>query len=215
MNAEKEKRPHEPRGYFMYDFAKATAAIPVLLWLRPRILYENEAAREHIRGGALVISNHVSFADPIAILAAIWYRRHHFICLKEFENKRSTKIFFKWFHCIPIDRENFGIDSFRQITGHLENGELVCMFPEGRINVDEGGLSTFKSGMVLMALKSNTPIVPLYLKPKKHWYSRMTIAIGEPVRVDAESGRLPSFDQINAASSRLSEKEEKLRELCI
>ena len=116
MNTGNEKQKNKNRSYFMYDFVKATAAIPVALWLRPRILYESADAKKRIQGGALVIANHIGFADPIALMAAIWYRRHHFICMKEFEDKWNTKIFFSWFHCIPIDRENFGIDSFRQIT---------------------------------------------------------------------------------------------------
>ena len=214
MNTGNEKQKNKNRSYFMYDFVKATAAIPVALWLRPRILYESADAKKRIQGGALVIANHIGFADPIALMAAIWYRRHHFICMKEFEDKWNTKIFFSWFHCLPIDRENFDIDSFRQITEHLEDGKLVCMFPEGRINASDGDFAPFKAGMVLMALKSKSPIVPVYISPQKRWYNRATMVIGESVRVDCADGKLPSFDDISKASERLREKEARLKELC-
>ena len=105
-----QKRPQRAKlfslKYLVYDFVKVTAALPGLLWLRPRWRYENKEARRRIRGGAVVIANHVGFFDPIYVMFAIWYRRHHFICGKEFFESKS-RWWFEHFLCIPVDRGNF------------------------------------------------------------------------------------------------------------
>ena len=89
--------------YLVHDFIKATAAIPGLIWMRPRWIFETKAARKRIRGGALLIANHYGFFDPVYLMFAVWYRRHHFICGKEFFESRFRWLF-KQFLCIPIDR---------------------------------------------------------------------------------------------------------------
>ncbi len=196
--------------YLFHDFVKLTAMLPGLIAFRPRILFENEAARKPIRNAALLIGNHAGYFDPVYMQFAVWYRRHHFICTKEFfEGKK--RFFFKNFLCIPIDRDNFGIDSFREIVSHLKQGELVSMFPEGKI---ENGLKSFKSGMILMALQSGAPIVPMYIRSQKKWTERLTMAIGEPIDVSNGSGARPSMSQIKEAAERLHQKEMQLRELC-
>lgn len=198
--------------YLIYDLAKITAALPGLIWYRPKFIYENDAARKKIRGGALLIANHHTLFDPVHIMMAIWYRRHHFVCYKELYDK--AKWIFKPFMCIPIDRNNFSFDSFHKIIDSLRSGQLVCMFPEGRISRNiNGRLTDFKSGMVLMALKSKRPVIPIYIREKKHFYSRLVSVIGEPVDICALCGESPDFSQIEKAAEILRQKEESLRSL--
>ena len=72
---EKSKKSRK-RGYFLYDFGKITAVIPCLLWYRMKRLYASPEAKKKIKGGAILISNHSGNVDPIAIMTAVWYRRH-------------------------------------------------------------------------------------------------------------------------------------------
>ena len=198
------------KTYLLYDFAKITAAIPGLIGFRPKIIFENDEARKAIRGAAILIGNHTGYLDPVYMQFAIWYRRHHFICAKEFfEGKK--KFFFKNFLCIPIDRDNFGIDSFREIISHLKQGELVSMFPEGKIT---DGLKSFKSGMILMALQSGAPIIPMYIKRQTKWKERLTMAIGEPIFVSEHQGTKFNISGIEAATEELQIREVKLQKIC-
>ncbi len=201
--------------YLPFDFIRFTA-LPGLLWFRPKKLYINSAAKKKIKGGALMISNHIGLADPMYLMLAIWYRRHHFIATKElFQGGLRRKLFEKAFLCIEIDRENFGMSTFRSITEHLKAGELVTMFPEGKVNVEKQGIQAFKSGMTLMALKSGVPLIPVYIKRREHFYSRLVIAIGEPVDVkNFASGDMPTLADINKATEYLHEQEKILGKLC-
>ncbi len=210
MKESKQKNKRPFAYYLLYDFAKATASIPGLIAFRPKLYYENAAAKKRLRGAALLIANHAGFYDPIYLQFAVWYRRQHFICTNDlFVGKK--KFFFKYFRCIPIDRDNFGIDSFRQIVGHLSQGRLVSMFPEGRI---VEGLKSFKSGMVLMALKSGAPIVPIYMQPRAHWWQRLRMVIGQPIDVAALCGSGASFSQVESVAAMLHEKEAQLKTIC-
>lgn len=196
-----------------YDLVKLTAAIPGLIYFRPRVIYASAEAKKHIKGGALLIANHTAVYDPIYLQAAVWYRRHRFICLKEFFDSKAGW-FFRGVRCIPIDRENFNISSFREITAHLKAGELVSMFPEGRINeTAEDGVASFKSGMVLMAIRSRVPIVPVYIRKKERFPARLTMAVGEVIDVTKLFGDRPTMSQVDEIAQILHEREEGLRAL--
>lgn len=209
MNKPYEKRSLFP--YLFYDFAIVTGVIPGLLFHRPKIRYETPAARKRIRGGALLIANHVGLIDPMIMMYTVWYRRHRFICLKELFETRAGWLLDR-FLCIPIDRENFGMNSFREITAHLKAGHLVSMFPEGHVNEQGGGpMQTLKSGMILMAMKGGAPIIPMYFKKRKHWYQRIQIMVGEAVDIKKLYGEKPTMKQIEELTRILYEKEEMLR----
>lgn len=198
--------------YFVHDFVKVTAAVPGLIWFRPKWVFESDRAKEAVRGGALAVSNHYGFFDPMYLMFAIWYRRHHFVCGKEFFEGKARHIF-KAFLCIPIDRANFGIGSLREITAELKRGSLVTMFPEGHINGGGSEMASFKSGMVLMALQGKVPIIPIYIKPKRRFYSRVRFAIGERIDVASIYGPRPTFSQIEEIAEQIKEKEEHLKSI--
>ena len=214
MKREKKQRAKlfSPK-YFIYDFVKITAGLPGLLIFRPKWIYESAEAKKRIRGGALVVSNHYGFFDPLFLMIAIWYRRHRFVCGKEFFESRA-RFWFRSFLCIPIDRANFSISSLRAITDAMKAGYLVSMFPEGHVNGERtGDLEDFKPGLVLMALQAKTPVVPVYIKPRKHFYERARFVIGEPVDVTALYGERPTFAQIEEIARAVRDKEEQLKEL--
>lgn len=202
--------------YILYDFIRITAAIPGFIWFRPKIVYENEAAAKKIRGGALMIANHTGFYDPVYLMIGIWRRRHHFIAAKElFKSSKFSGFLFKYaFMCISIDRENFSLATFREITGRLKRGELLTMFPEGHIGRASDEMQSFKSGMVLMAAKSDKPIIPVYVKRKEKWYSRLVFAVGEPVNVKELLKKDSAGKQdMEAVTAYLYEKEKELEAL--
>ena len=199
--------------YLFYDFVKLTAALPGLIWFRPKWIYESPAARKRVRGGCLLIANHDGFFDPICVMLAVWYRRHHFVCDKIFFTGKKRWLFAR-FLCIPVDRENVGMDSLRTIAGELKSGSLVSMFPEGHIAQAEesagGGLAAFKSGMVLMALQGKAPILPVYCRPRPHFWNRLRIVIGEPIDIIERYGLRPSLSQIERIAEELRGKEQEL-----
>lgn len=191
--------------FLAHDVAKIILALPGWLWFRTRILYETPAAKRKIRGGVLAISNHLGFYDPIYLQYAIWYRRHHFVCLQKFFEGPLWWMF-KAFLCIPIDKENVSIQTFKDIVAHLRCNELVSLFPEGQVEGEGAQMSPFKSGMILMAIQSRKPILPVYIRKRERFYHRLTVCIGEPIDPAALCGERPTMQEINRAAERLQEK---------
>lgn len=188
------------------DFVRITAA-PGLLWFRPKHIYENEKAKKKIKGPAIVIMNHVGMIDPMYLMLTIWYRRHRFVCKSELMQSKLGGFWLRLFRCIPIDRDNASFSSMRQIVDVLKEGNLVSMFPEGQVNLNSDTPAEFKSGMILMSIQSGAPIIPVYIKPRKHAYDRIIAVIGEPFSVTEKYGSRPKFSQIDEAAKYLHEKE--------
>ena len=196
--------------HFLHDFIFVTAAIPGIIFFRPKWIYENEDYKK-IKGGAVVIGNHNGFFDPIYMMMAIYYRRQRFLTMKEMFDTKFKSWLFSVFFCIPVDRENFNLKTFREVVALLKSGKAVTIFPEGHVSRDE--MSSFKSGMVLMAKSASVPIVPVYIKPRKHWYSRLVMAIGEPIDIEKTYGNVTMSD-MDKVTEDIQKRENKLMELC-
>ena len=199
------------KTYIVYDFIYITAGIPGVIFFRPKNVYASPEAKERIKGGAIVTANHSGLFDPVYLMMSIRYRRHHFVCLDSFFEGRFRGWLFSQFHCIPINRENFSMAQLKRITGELDQGRMVTMFPEG--HVSGGQLSPFKSGVILMALRSGKPIVPVYTLPRKHWYSRLVTFIGEKYSVVDDIGQRPAMGKIDEAARKLEARERALQEM--
>ena len=203
--------------YMFFDFVRLTAA-PGILFFRPKVIYISEKAKANkkMKGGNLIISNHITMVDPMYLMLSLWRRRHHFVATKElFAGKFKHWLFTHGFKCIGIDRENFSFASFKEITDNLKVGNIVTIFPEGSVDLNKEGVRMFKNGAVMMALRSGAPIIPVYIKRREHWYSRLIVAMGEPIDPnDFRSGTILTKTDLDNASAYLREQEQKLEELC-
>jgi 1-acyl-sn-glycerol-3-phosphate acyltransferase len=195
-----------------YDFVKITAAIPGLLWFRPKKIYANKKTFS-MKGGRLLICNHSTNFDPVYVMLALWTRRHHFVATKDLFRGKFLNLLFKGFLCIPIDKQNFSLDSFKEIVEHLKNEEVVTMFPEGKVNATDSELQAFKSGMVLMAYKSGKPIVPVYIKGREHFYQRLKVVVGEQIDIKAMYPKNLSMKNVKEVTDLIYERENELKKM--
>ncbi len=208
MSVQKKAKLFSLRCLLM-DLIRVTGALPGLVWLRPKIRYTSKQAKKRLRGGVLVIANHTSFIDPACMMYVLWYRRLYFVCHQAFVETKAGP-FFRAAGClIPINADNFSVGSFRSITESLRDGKAVTLFPEGHVNKGDEMLE-FKSGMVLISMQSKRPIVPVYLKPRRHWYSRLKAVVGEPVDITSLSEGRPAFSKIQEVTALLRKREEEL-----
>ncbi len=204
-----EMRP--PFYYAMNNLIRFTAAFPAIVWFRPKVIYSNGEAKKKYKKGVIFFSNHTGFGDPLYIMTCLWYRRMHFITLQSiFDNPKMHFWFDKGFRTIPVDRENMNINSFKKVTAFLELDCAIGIFPEGHIKTSDNDVDDFKNGLVLMALKGKAPLVPIYVRPRKHWYNRLVLFQGEEIDLQKMYGPMPTMAQIEEAGNLCRERELEL-----
>ena len=210
-----KKAPLISIRYFFYDFVRLTGW-PLLIFFRPKKIYISKEARNGFKGGFIFMANHNSMKDPFYLIACLFRRRHHFVTTNEVCSTKWKRFLFKTcFLCIEINREKFSMSSFKEITSNLEKGNMVSMFPEGHINVEQDELNPFKGGVVMMAYKANVAIRPVYLEKRKHWYSRLRLYVGEEffVKEHLEDKGL-NTNTVKEVALELEKKEKELEILC-
>ena len=142
-------------------------------FIASRIIYRFKiTGDEHIptQGAALLVCNHVSFIDPVLLMAAS-PRPIYFVMDHRIFKMPVLGWMFKLARAIPIasHKEDPAIyeAAFEAAAKVLREGDLLCIFPEGGITKD-GTLQPFKGG--IMKILDNAkrdgltvPVVPMAL----------------------------------------------------
>lgn len=117
-------------------------------------------------GAAILAPNHVSYIDALAI-AKHCGRPIRFVMAKAIFDLPVLNGFLKQQRAIPIasakDDPAALEKAFDRISKALKNGELVCIFPEGKLTKD-GEIGEFKAGIAKILARDPVPVVPLALR---------------------------------------------------
>lgn len=100
----------------------------------------------------IIVANHVSFLDPLAIMAAV-PQKIHCIALRSLYKVWWIAWFLYCVEALPSGRAS------RKAVSVLNHNQNVGLFPEGGVN-REGKLGEFRRGVALLALKTGRPVVP-------------------------------------------------------
>ena len=192
--------------YWVFDLIKIMATVPMLLFMRPVIMYENKAARRRMRGGVIAFCNHTSLQNPVQLLCSIWYRRPYFMAMQELFATPFLNWLFHHFLCIPVDRKNFNFDSFYEMEDAVESGMVCVIFSEGGINRDPSTVKEFKTGTAMLASVVRAPMVPMYLVPRKSNWQCCRMMIGEAFSPDDILPAEPTIEDIQKATVILRDK---------
>jgi 1-acyl-sn-glycerol-3-phosphate acyltransferase len=140
-----------------------------ICWLLIHSVYRlDKKGLEHIpdEGPALIVCNHVSFVDPLVLMAAS-PRPITFVMDHNIFRIPVLSFVFRTAKAIPIasakEDERLLNAAYDAVAEALARGELVGIFPEGRIT-DTGELYPFKGGVKKIIDRTPVPVVPLALK---------------------------------------------------
>jgi 1-acyl-sn-glycerol-3-phosphate acyltransferase len=140
-----------------------------LAWVLAHTLYRVRtvcADRLPEHGAAVIVCNHVSFIDAVIIMG-ISPRPIRFVMDHRIFKVPLMNWFFKQAKAIAIApaREDPAMleEANRRIDAALDDGDLVCIFPEGRIT-DTGELLPFKQGVARIIERSPAPVIPMALR---------------------------------------------------
>ena len=140
-----------------------------LIWLLVHTVYRLEkSGLEHIpeSGPAVLVCNHVSYVDGLVIAAAC-PRPVRFVMDHQIFRVPVLNFIFRTGRAIPIAPAREDPEALErandEIAKALEQGDLVAIFPEGKITYD-GQLSPFKPGVKRIVERTPVPVVPLALR---------------------------------------------------
>jgi len=156
-----------------------------LCWLLSHVLYRlRTEGREHIpdEGPVLLVCNHVTFVDWLVIASAC-KRPPRFVMHHSFLAIPGLGLFFRDAKVIPIASARESADvltsAMDRIAEELAAGEVVCIFPEGKLTTD-GRLAPFRPGVERIVARTPVPVVPMALVGL--WGSFFSRKDGKPLR---------------------------------
>jgi len=146
--------------YFLPDFL-----VRFTVWLLTHSLYRIRVIGDEnipLQGPALLVSNHVSFADALLIGASV-QRFIRFMLHRDFYEIRWLSGFFRLMNVIPVSANRRDIvEALRRARRELQDGHVVCIFAEGAIS-RTGHVMPFKRGFEKIVEGLDVPIIPLHL----------------------------------------------------
>ncbi|MBF8780813.1 MFS transporter [Pseudomonas fulva] len=175
-----------------------------LIWLLSHSMYRVEhrdLQRIPDEGPALLVCNHVSFVDALLIGGAV-RRPVRFVMYYKIYRLPVLNFVFRTAGAIPIAGRNedqaIYERAFARIAQYLAEGELVCIFPEGKLSAD-GEIDVFRNGVSRILAETPVPVIPLALQGLwgsffsrdpakglfKRFWSRVTIVAGNAIPVEA------------------------------
>ncbi|MDX1803685.1 MAG: MFS transporter [Alcanivorax sp.] len=177
--------------------------IRLLVWMLTHTLYRvKHEGMDNIPddGPCVLVCNHVSYVDALLLAGAI-RRPVRFVMFKPIYDMPVLNYIFRTGKTIPIDAKSRNPDIYAQafvrIREELDAGEVVCIFPEGKLTTN-GELDAFRNGIEKIIADRPVPVIPMALSglwgsffshkggpaltrlPRRFW-SRVKLVVGVPV----------------------------------
>ena len=187
-----------------------------LLFFKRKTYYEDKSEQgRRVRGGALVISNHYSPLDYIMNMFLFPFRKLHVVMSEVTFRGRKKKLFkflTKFHGGICSDRDIMGMKFIDDSVEVIENGGLVQIFPEAHITTD-GDMHEFKTSYLMIALRSDAPIIPVIIDGSYGFFKRSHVIIGKKIYLSDYCTSLnPTKEEILALNDIVYKKSLALKE---
>ena len=191
-------------GYVFYQLPEFV--LRFVIWILTHTLYRvthKDLDKIPDEGAALLVCNHVSYVDALLMAGAI-RRPVRFVMEKSIFEIPFLNQVFKIAGTIPICAYRKSPETvekaFESIDQALQEGELVCIFPEGKLT-RTGEINEFKGGMDRILKSNDVPVVPMALqglwgsifshegkgaftRSKRRFWSKVNIICGDLRRGD-------------------------------
>jgi 1-acyl-sn-glycerol-3-phosphate acyltransferase len=147
--------------------------------------------------GAVFVSNHRSSIDTL-FLQQLIPRAIHYLIAREYVERRFIGWPLRVAGAIPVNRGGIDTASTRQAIRLAQAGEMIGIFPEGRINTTDEFMLPGRPGAAMIALRARVPIIPCYIEGSPYGGhvlrpfvtpARVKVRIGRPIDISEYIGR--------------------------
>jgi len=196
-----------------WEFWLAYDVVKLMAWCLLRTFCQWEVKGKGLaapEGPLIVVSNHISAADPF-VLAASLPRRIIFMGKEELFRSLPGRMLYRSLGAFPVRRGYHDRKALRRASKVLERGHVLGMFPEGTRGSDIY-MKRGHAGTALIALRVGAPLLPVGITGTENLKGigdlfrrpRITVNIGEPFYLTTPPGKL--------TAARLSEATDLIME---
>ncbi len=191
----------------MFHFVQALAYIPGKI-IFPAKIY----GRKNLpKGKAILTINHTSNIDAILMVLGT-YEKKYFLAKKELFKNKLMGGFLKGMGAIKIDRASADVGAIKRALGVLKKNKKLIIFPEGtRSKRDEMNLGEVKNGSAMLAIKSKTAIVPVWVYNRPRAFRMTKVLIGKPYELSQFYGQRLGEEVLSKASEIVADKLNELK----
>ena len=160
--------------------------------------------------GAIVVSNHRCPLDP-AFIGLTVNRMVHWMVAREYVENPAIGWMFRICRSISVGRAGVDTGATRIALRYAQSGNLVGIFPEGRINTTDDLLLPGRPGAAMIALRARVPVVPCYIEGSPYdgtaWGclfmpAKVRLVIGRPIDLSEFYGREDDREVLKALTKR-------------
>lgn len=185
------------------------AIVKVFLNIYFKIEVINCERFEKLKGGCVITPNHISAWETVIIPTKT--RRLMYIMAKEelFKNKIIGALI-KGLKAFPIARGKKDFMAIKKAVQIAENGNAVCVFPEGTRNKN-GTKLRFKPGATMIAYEAKVPVVPVGVVASDNYKfrSKVYIVYGEPIYFNDYYDKKLSKEDVQKLTGQLEDAVQK------
>ena len=192
---------------------KMYSVIYPFIWIYMKLFHPWKAVgAENIpEGASLICGNHTSLGDPLYVVCAMGRKRQtHVMAKAEIMKWPVVGFLLKKAGIFGVNRGKSDMAAVKEAIRVLRAGERLLMFPEGT-RVKEGEVSEAHTGAALLATRTGTPLVPVYISPNKRRFRKTAVVFGQPYHPDFE-GRKPSASDYQRIADDLLHRVRALEE---
>jgi len=136
------------------------------------------------QGGFLLVSNHISYWDPIIIGCALpKSRRIYFMAKQELFKIPVLGRLINMLGAFPVKRGGADRTAIRTALDHLSGGRVVGIFPEGTRSKNEDMLDPHR-GAAMLSTRASVPVLPVAVIGSRGYLSKVSIVFGSPIMLD-------------------------------
>jgi len=134
----------------------------------------------------LVVCNHVSFGDPLA-LGVAFPTPIVFVAKEAFRHNFFAKLIFGALGAVFLNKGENDLTAMRKVINELRAGHTVGIFPEGTRHYDQK-MGEFKFGASYIAARANVRVLPVSVINTgdfwRFWKRNIIVNIGKPLEID-------------------------------
>ncbi|MBQ6432058.1 MAG: 1-acyl-sn-glycerol-3-phosphate acyltransferase [Oscillospiraceae bacterium] len=168
--------------------------------------------RENIPDGAVILAgNHSAISDPLWIICAARFPEvPRTMAKKELMDTPILGKLLRKFGVFPVDRGTTDVAAIKTAMKAIKDGHKLLIFPEGT-RLRKGKQSEPHNGVMLLATRTQTQVLPIFVSTKKSLFKKIHVVFGAPY-LPQTADRRATEQELNDLSEDLLEKIYRLGE---